>query len=235
MKYKIKITLRQNCVDEVGNFCPLEVLNSFQIAANYHGELLGVSFAEMLKKNLLWVVTRIYYEVCGDVEAGQEVEVTTWPLAPSRLGYEREYIITDLNGNILIKGTSNWAIISADTRRLVSFTDIYNDENLCAERVFDLRIKRIKNFEGIRTKDIIPDSTMIDCNNHVNNTYYAGFFEKSIGGFQKKLKTFQIDYHREVLCGQPINMYVSSTDLSASVKGENSDGDLMFCSFAEYF
>lgn len=234
MKYSYKTVLKTNLFDNKGNLTPFAVLNFFQDAANVHGEMLGVSFEEMLKKNLLWVITRIYYEVCGNISAEDEIEVTTWPVAPSRLGYERDYLITDKNGNIIIKGSSNWALIDADTRRLAIVGNLYNTDNLCTERVFDTRIKRIRNFDAETiAEDIVPDKTMIDCNGHVNNTHYAAFTQRAVGGFSGKIKTFQIDYHHEVMCGQPLKMYTVSNDGTLLVKGENEDGTLMFCCVVE--
>ncbi len=235
MKYKLNLTLPENFLDEKGNIKPFEVLDLFQKAANVHGELLGVSFEEMIKKNLLWVITRTRYEICGTVTAGQEVEVITWPLSPSRLGFERDYIINDLNGNLIVKGTSNWAVIDADTRRLTSTDNLYNTENLCTERAFDDRTKRIRNFEATsQSTDIIPDSSLIDLNGHVNNTHYAAFAQKALGGFSDKIKSFQIDYHHEVMCGQPVKMFTAISEHLALVKGEDADGTLMFCCSVEY-
>lgn len=235
MKYKINITLSENCLDEKGNIKPYEVLNLFQVAANNHGNLLGVSFEEMLKKNLLWVVTRTRYEICGTVTAGQEVEVITWPLNPSRLGYERDYIINDIEGNLIIKGTSNWAVIDADTRRLASTSNLYNTDNLCTERAFADRAKRIRNFEATgQSVDLMPDSSLIDMNGHVNNTHYATFAQKALGGYSGKIKFFQIDYHHEVMCYQPLKMFTSISEDLDLVKGEDVEGTLMFCCSVQY-
>lgn len=235
MKFSIELKLSESCLDDKGNIIPYEVFCLFQKAANVHGEMLGVSYSEMKSKNLLWVVSRTYYEVEADVTAGQEVVVTTWPLSPTRLGYERDYTISDKSGNVLIKGSSNWALIYADTRRLAIVDNLYNTDKLCEEKVFDKKIKRIRNFDGEEINEkIIPDESMIDCNGHVNNTYYAQFAHKSLGDFEGKIKAFQVDFHREIMCGQPITMYKAADAQNSLVKGENIDGELMFCAMAEY-
>lgn len=235
MKHTINLSLPENAIDDKGNVLPNIVLDVFQKAADVHGRMLGVSFEEMLNKNLLWVITRIRYEVYGKAQNGQEVEVTTWPLKPTRMGYERDYVVSDLSGNVIIKGSSNWALIDADTRRLSMSGNVYLCDDFCEEHVFESRVKRIRNFEAEKQAgEIIPDASMIDLNNHVNNTYYAAFAEKALGGFEGEIKAFQIDYHHEVLCGQPLSMAVANVDGDVLVKGENSDGTLMFCSVVEY-
>ena len=235
MKHILELKLPENSIDGKGNILPNVVLNVFQEAANVHGGMLGVSFEEMFKKNLLWVVTRIRYEVLAKAESGQEVIVTTWPLKPSRIGYERDYIISDTDGNVIIKGTSNWALIDADTRRLSIADNLYSCSDFCEERVFENKSKRIRNFDcEKRVVDIIPDESMIDLNNHVNNTYYASFAKKALGGFSGEISAFQIDYHREVLCSQRISMFVYENENITLVKGEDSDKTLMFCCSVEY-
>ena len=235
MKYSLNLKLSDNCLDGNGNIIPYEVFCLFQKAANVHGEMLGVSFDEMKSKNLLWVVSRTYYEVESNANPGQEVVVTTWPLSPTRLGYERDYTVCDMSGNVIIKGSSNWALIYADTRRLAIVENLYNTDKLCEEKVFEHRIKRIRNLEGECTQEkIVPCESMIDCNGHVNNTYYAQFAQKALGSFGGKIKAFQVDFHHEVMCGQPLTMYTLTDDSSALIKGENADGEVMFCAMAEY-
>lgn len=235
MKHTLELKLPENSIDDKGNILPDVVLNIFQEAANVHGRMLGVSFEEMLKKNLLWVITRIKYEVLADINSGQEIMVTTWPLKPSRIGYERDYIISDKSGKVIIKGTSNWALIDANTRRLSFADNLYNCSDYCEERAFENKSKRIRNFDSEnKTGDIIPDESMIDLNNHVNNTYYASFARKALGGFSGKINAFQIDYHREVLCGQQISMFVYESENVTLVKGEDTEKALMFCCSVEY-
>lgn len=235
MKYTLNLNLPQNSIDEYGNIKPSAVLNIFQSAATEHSIELGCSYTQMKAKNLLWVVSRIYYKVIKSDFVGQEITVTTWPLAPNRLGYERDYLVTDKNGDIIIRGVSNWAVIDAETRKLVINQNLYNTGELLSEKVIEDKIRRIRNFEETQAAgEIIPDQTMIDSNNHVNNTFYAQFATDAIGDIGGKIKTFQIDYHREVLCGEKISMSISNQTQNLKLaKGEGIDGELKFCAAIE--
>lgn len=234
MKYTFELALNEESFDNSGNIRPNKILSIFEQAATTHGNMLGVSFENMLKKGLLWVVTRVYYNVCGKANVGQQVKVTTWPLAPSRVGYERDYVVSNLEGNPIIKGVSNWALIDSETRKLAAVTQLYNTDNFCEERAVGERVRRIKKFEADAVGSIVPDASMIDRNGHVNNTNYAVFAEKALGGFAGNIAAFQIDYHREVMCGQPLSLSALSCGGHALVKGEDAEGALMFCCSVDF-
>ena len=118
MKYTLNLNLPQNSIDEYGNIKPSAVLNIFQSAATEHSIELGCSYTQMKAKNLLWVVSRIYYKVIKSDFVGQEITVTTWPLAPNRLGYERDYLVTDKNGDIIINAISSPALVKKSSSAL---------------------------------------------------------------------------------------------------------------------
>ena len=94
-------TLRGSDFDKFGQIKPSSVLDLFQDAAGQHANVLGVGFAQMLEKSYLWVLTRIKFRVLQQPKKHQTLQVKTWPLAPNRLLYRREYCITDLQGNAL--------------------------------------------------------------------------------------------------------------------------------------
>ena len=54
----------------------------------------------------------------GIFQRGEVIKVNTWPKTQSKLEFEREYEIRDINDNLLIKGISNWCVINSETRRL---------------------------------------------------------------------------------------------------------------------
>ena len=229
MKYEEKIILPESGFDEWGNLLPQEVLALFEVLAGRHAEELGVGFAVMLKRNLLWVVRSIKYEVCGNLVPGAEVVGITWPLPQTKVGFVREYRICDTAGNILIKGTSSWATIYADTRQLAIASEIYPQGEFCSDRNFADRTRRIRDFEADGEERVIrPDASAIDVNGHVNNTRYADFAYRALGGFGGRIDTFQIDYLREVLCGEELRLKTAKTETLCLVKGLAHGEERMF-------
>ena len=228
MKYEEKLILQERCFDEWGNLLPREVLFLFETLAGHHAEVLGVGFAAMLEKNLLWVVRNIKYQFCGELVPGAEVVGITWPLPQTKVGFVREYLICDAAGNVLIKGTSNWVMIHADTRQLAVAAKIYPEGEYCLEKNFEEKTRRISDVEGKETAVICPDASDIDANGHVNNTRYAEFAHRALENFGGRIHTFQIDYLREVLCGEEISLFTARSGDTVFVKGVSQEEEKIF-------
>lgn len=215
--------------DDHGNVLPAAVLDLFQRAAGSHAERLGVGFEAMLSKNLLWVVTQIKYQVLAAAQPGQPLTVTTWPLPPSRLGFDREYLICDAAGMVLIRGTSKWMQIDAAERRLMPTSNVYPLTEYRTTRNFEERIRRIRNFDADSDVcRICPDESAIDNNGHVNNAKYAGFAYTALQDFGGVISTFQIDFLHEVMCGEPLELSYAVSGKTTLVKGVGEDGERKF-------
>lgn len=234
MKLSYKTELNAAQFDDRGNLHLSAVLSLFQDAASRHGEEMGVGFEALLKRHLLWVVTQIRYEVVRAPKPGQTVRVETWPLPATRIGFERNYLLCDEQGEILIKGASLWAVIDTESRRMATGAELYPEGEYCLEKTFPERARRLKDFEAEPACSITPGEEYIDRNGHVNNTYYAAFAETALGGLQGDVKAFQIDYLHEVLSGQPLALFTLTEGAVAQVKGQSADGTRMFACAVTY-
>ncbi len=228
-QYSESAVLTANQFDHHGNVLPWAVLDLFQTVAGHHAEQLGVGFETMLKKNLLWIITQIKYQVLNAPKPAQNLTLITWPLPPTRLGFDREYLICDEAGNVLIKGTSKWMQIDAAERKLVPAANVYPLTEYCTDKNFEEKIRRIRDFEAAsEVCRILPDASTIDLNNHVNNAAYALFAQMALGDFGGMINTFQIDFLHEVLPGQPLNVSYAVSDAVTLVKGIGEDGERKF-------
>ena len=235
LRYTEDFVIPADCFDEYGNVMPSKVLSVFQDMANHHGAIMGVDFDTMLSRGLLWVVTQIKYQVCGEIKPGQPVTGRSWPLPPSRLGFEREYLLCDDEGNTLIKGTSNWAVIDTVSRHLASTAGVYPQGEHCMDKNFEEKTRRLRDFEADSEEWLIcPDESHIDRNGHVNNTKYADFVTASLGGMGGAVDVFQIDYINEVMCHQPLRLSHAQTENGVMVKGVSEEDKRMFTCSVKY-
>lgn len=232
--YSKKFNLRTSDFDCYQKITPASVLDLFQTVAGGHALELGCGFEPLLKRNLLWVLVRTKYSIVRQPEMYQSVVVKTWPLAPSRIGFQREYIVEDEQGNPLIKGSSDWVIIHSEQRKIVSVNDIYPQMEHLTEKCFDERLKKIPDFESEGEGfALCPGFSQLDMNGHVNNTKYANYAVDALeSDGQSEIKTFQIDYRHEVQKGDKLTLFTKTEEGVRLVKGVNESGELMFlCKF----
>ncbi len=223
--------LRGSDFDTFSRIAPSAVMDLFQDAASCHAEELGVGFEEMLQKGRLWVLTRVKFEICAKTEPYGTVRVRTWPLKPNRFNYRREYCVEDLDGNPLIKGSSDWVVIDCAARKMVSAPDLYPfTEGFCEETMFEERLRKVGDFAQSGTPYRMRTAFCdLDRNGHVNNTKYAKFIMNALSPEKDAvLKEFQIDYRKEVVSGEELQIYCTADEGQTLAKGLNAAGEVMF-------
>jgi len=232
-RYFYDISFAPEQFDSFGNLLPSSVLEAFQKVAGDHANLLGVGYDDLAKRGLLWIILQTRYEILRTPKPQEIITIHTWPLPATRLGFERNYLICDKKGEVLIKGNSLWSIMDASTRKLAQVGNLYPEMEYCLEKTFEERARRLRDFEkATLASTVTPHESYIDRNNHVNNTYYPIMALSAIGGLQGVLKGFQIDYLHEVLCGQPLKIFADQEGNVLLAKGESEEGARMFaCSF----
>lgn len=229
--------LRASDFDKFNRIKPSSVLDLFQDAAGQHAEEIGVGYDEMIKRSYLWVLTKIKFKIISQPAAYQRVTVKTWPLAPNRLSYRREYCIENEVGERLIIGSSEWVVIHSEKRRFLSVPDLYPfTDGFCEEIMLEEKIGKIHDFDAQGIPRVVcAGFSEIDVNNHVNNTKYASYVLDAINPSKAdELELFQIDYRKEVLQGTQLSIYHTNQDNAVLAKGQNENGDIMFICSLEY-
>lgn len=235
--WKKEYTLRASDFDKFNRIKPSSVLDLFQDAAGQHAEEIGVGFEAMIQRSYLWVLIRVKFKIVSSPHSYQKVIIKTWPLAPNRLNYRREYCIEDENGKKLIIGSSEWVVMHSEKRRLLSVPDLYPFSNgFHTEMMFEDRLCKIHDFIADGTPNIVNAGfSDLDVNGHVNNTKYANYVLDAVNPSEtEELEIFQIDYHKEVLQGTQLNIHHIKEDHLIFAKGQNQNGDMMFACKLEY-
>lgn len=223
--------LRASDFDTAGNLQPAAVLDLFQDAAGEHAQKLKVDYDHMILRNMMWVVVRVKYRVQQKVKMYQRINVATWPHESRRLDFQRDYLIRNENGEPIVKGTSQWALMDSRTRKIVLARDIYQGiDAFCQENTFEEKFLKVPDFEETgEGYPVMSGYTDLDINGHVNNIKYANYAlnaaELASG---EEIAEFQIDYHKEVRNHTALAVFVQRGEKEILVKGKNRDGNSMF-------
>ena len=229
--WKKEYFLRGSDFDKFHRIKPSAVLDLFQDAAGQHALDLGVGFEEMLRRDCLWVLTRIKFKILSQPKSYQKVVVKTWPLMPGRLIYRREYAIEDMEGVRIAAGSSEWVIIHSEKRRIVSVPDLYPfTEGFHQELMCEEKLAKVGDFPiSGEPHRVAAGFSQLDGNNHVNNAKYANYVLDAIDPEQtQELEEFQIDYRKEVRQGAVLNIYHQKQDRVILAKGVSPEGETMF-------
>lgn len=230
-QFERKYYLRTSDFDCRWQLQPACILDLFQDVAGAHAAVLGIGGAAMMEKQLMWVLTKVKFQVLGQANMFQQVTVRTWPLAPSRIGFQREYQILSDEGEVLVKGSSQWVLMHSEKRCFMPVKDVYPMElDFRTEQMFDGKLARIRDqkTEG-EPCTLCPGFSELDINGHVNNTKYANFV---LDAWQPKadevIESFQLDYHREVQGGTELALYLRREDKTVIASGRSAAGEHMF-------
>ncbi len=213
LEYTEQITLLPSQFDFNDNLSPTAIMGLFQDIASLHAEKIGIGFENMLKKDLYWVLIRSKYDVIQQPKPYQKVILKTWPHLKGRVDFDRDYILSDLNGNVLIKGTSKWCVISTKTRKLMLPTYVdypadlqYLDEVNYTDKFAKTPTIEISNSIALTHKVAFHE---IDHNKHLNNVHYATYVYDCLQ--KQELKHLQLNYISECRLGDDLDIYVQES------------------------
>ncbi len=198
--------------------------------ASEHAEMLQLGGDEMAANNCYWVCakTRVHFnrmpKIC------EKVALTTWPEPQDRISANRDYELTDSEGNVLAAGKTQWVIVNTETGRMMPTDSIYPDglipleKKACPEPFSRIRDKF--DDDAIKTYTVL--STDIDINRHMNNAkYFTAFFSLfSISEIEAmNVRTMEVQYKNPCYEGDVLHFFKRDTeDGGAEYKAALADG-----------
>lgn len=229
--FEKKYYLRTSDFDCRGRLKPSAVMDLFQDIAGEHAQGLGIGMEEMLAKKLVWVLAKQKLQFIKTPPFYSKVTAQTWPLTPSRIGFQREYLLLDGNGDILVKGSSEWVVMNSETRRFARVMDIFpTDWEYRTEKNFPGKLGKIADLDTAEiSAEIIPPFYDMDINGHISNIRYADYVINALpNAADIQIDSFRIDYHREVQKGCPLHISAHADNGAIIAKGSGDDGETKF-------
>lgn len=177
-KYEKEIPINPSCCDSTGRQSADHIFDLFIDIAGEHAALLGIGAMDLMKKGLYWVVAKSkvrFYERPGLYD---NVTAATWAEAGADFRCFRDYTI-EKNGQIIVAGRHQWAVIGAKDGKPINVSDILPAElEYPAQRTLTEDFNRITGeFSGEPFAEYKVRSTDIDFVGHMNNVAYIRAFE----------------------------------------------------------
>ena len=213
------------------------LFNCLQDVASLHSENLGIGINDIQEKHgVAWVLVRIMVNVLRMPDWNEDIIVETWPIEPKKLEFERDFIVRDLAGNVLVNAISSWVIMDIEKREIRK-TELIRTEYppFIQKRAINQRMGKLKpNGELIFAYNRQIGYSDIDINGHLNNSKYIDYITDCFsmekhGGYT--VESVQVSYISEALAGDTITLYKDISMLESGVvyvEGIDAENDKVY-------
>ena len=240
--YKKDYKVNLNHVDFKGNMKLSSLFTYFQDIADLHSENLKMGRKVLYEQyGVIWVLVRMRVDIIKYPKWKDIITVETWPQEPGRIGFDRDFLIKDSEGNILVKSVSTWVVIDIESRKLRKTKSVFTGyPPVIEERAIDCKLGNLKP-KGeleIAYKRTVRYSD-IDVNGHLNNAKYLDFIMDSFTLEEHKgfdVKSIEMSYSNEALPGDTINIYRDESQINSNIlymEGIDERDNLIFKSQIE--
>jgi medium-chain acyl-[acyl-carrier-protein] hydrolase len=213
---KKKYTVQVNDIDFRRQLKLSSLFVYLQDMATEHAYNIGVGRDVLQAKyGIIWVLNRAVVEIIRHPMFKEEITIETWPEQPDKVLFNRNFLVYDKEGNIIIKAFSQWVVIDCMTRRLRRSSIIEEEfPKVDRERPVTSISDKIKPVGRLNLsyKKTVGYSD-IDINEHLNNARYIDYIMDCFDmDFHKKysVSSIQIDYMHEALPGEVIQLFTDS-------------------------
>ena len=171
-----------SAVDRYDRLKMSTILDYLQEIAGDHCALLSATRADLLKKNLFWAVIRHRVVITRLPKAGEDIQLTTWPMPTTRTAYPRAVLAVDSEGKELFRSVSLWVLMDMTTRAMVlpgkSGVDVPGIiQELEAGTPGSIVPKPLSNTVSHKV-----GYSFLDRNGHMNNTRYLDWVDDLLPG-----------------------------------------------------
>ena len=209
--YDETFTLRPRDCDLNDKWRPSAILETMQDVAGTHSLLLGCGREELVKKNIVWVLSRSELHMDRYPVSGEKITVHTFPTPTRICFFPRYYIFTDARGEMVGKAGTLWLLLDLTTRRMLPPGDvgklIPDNKDLSVPMNLPANVGNLQGEEFV--SEYHPVYTDLDVNGHVNNTRYADWLCNALGidmMTEYEPERIILNYNHEVLPGHVVTL-----------------------------
>ena len=188
--------------------------------AEAHAAKRGFGFGDLLKANHSWVLSRLTIEMKQMPPIYTDYNITTWIESIYRLFTNRNFTITDTEGNTLGYARSIWAMIDNTTRQPLDLMKVYGElfePFLAPELLCDMqghnRLRPLPDTQPCETTSVKYSD--LDCNGHFNSVKYVShildLFSRDFH-LSHRLRRVELAYIEEAYYGDRLSLFLSQLE-----------------------
>lgn len=173
-----------------------------QETAGVHAHHLGWGYNDLIKDNLIWVLSKVKVEMNEYPGWGSSIKIETWPKGVYRLYATRDFIFRNGMNEKIGAATTVWLLLDSNTLRPQKVQSLQTlfPENVKKHGLNETLEKIGFTGEYKSSFDRVVTYNDIDINNHVNNARYVDWILDcfTVGTLSRRqVKTLQINYLSE--------------------------------------
>ena len=209
--------------DAGGNITCGTLARWMQDMTTVHMNACGISVETLLEENLLWVIVFTQISINRLPKAGETVEQYSWAGEEKINMHSRRYAFFSKEGEELLNAASLFLLVDKETR---SFSEPTKEPlslpivKIEGEPRLPKMMQKFPTLMFGKMHEV--KESEIDYNGHVNNAVYLDWADSIFDpDFVKvrQMKGFWVQYDKEVLLGQKVEMKYGTADASVCLKG----------------
>lgn len=215
-RYTKEHTLKVYEVTCYGDLKLLGLFNILQEVASEHADSLGMGYQACCDAGVAWVAASYRVDIKCLPKIGEKVFIETWIADCLAVTSQRCYRIKNVQGDILIEGLTNWALIDIKTLRPVAIaknlkidTSEIDGEKLAFSGE---RIRLVPPEKSDCESHFISRFDEMDTNHHINNAIYPTWAAESLPiDWQEKMipEQVQINFKNPTKAFEKVDIFTS--------------------------
>lgn len=233
MKHINHLNTKSYFIDRFGKLSASYLFYQMQDIAWEHANILGFGFDKLKKEQQFWVLSRLLVKIERRPVWGENFTLETWSRGTDGFYGYRDFNFVDEAGRNIIKATSSWLVINAETKRIVRLSD-FNDFPKYEESVFGENADKVKSPYSNAELHFTPVLfNEIDINQHFNTgRYIERIIDSYDFEFHEKhdLVEFELNFLKEGLPTDRLavkKQFVDETNHLCSVVRESDGANLI--------
>ena len=169
---------------------------------------------DLQKTGLMWVVVRYELNMIREICPGEELLFKTWALPFRHMMSQRNYLVFDKNGELVLTAAGTWAVVDRASRKMVEPSAYpVHFETETSEYLIPRPGSPGKTKTEYASLYQVQDVDL-DMNLHMNNTRYFDLVENHcVGCFQgKKVRQVRTAFLNEARLGETVQLNWGSED-----------------------